>query len=77
MTRAVLDSMFFLLKTLDKPWDLLEQLGWDNYEREKVKKNLGWPANDPPVFRANSYSYDQCRDLYAQQYHSIPCYVST
>ena len=55
---VIVDSMSFPLKTLDEACDLLKQFRWDSYEFENFRENLGRLANCPPVFHANSYSYD-------------------
>jgi len=71
-TWAIIDSMCFLLKTLDETWDLLENLGWDSYEFEKVRETLGYPTSDPYAFYVNSCWQDEFRDLNAQSFHYIP-----
>ena len=68
--------MFSFKKILNKAWDLLEHLDWDNFEFEKARKTLRYPTSDPYVFHAKSYSYDQYRDPYAQPCYSVPDYVS-
>ena len=51
--------MYFPSKTPNQAWDLLEQLGWDSYEHEKVMENLMYPTSDPTIFHANCSSHDQ------------------
>jgi len=64
--RAILNSMYFPLKTRDQAWDLLEQLGWDSYEHENLRENSRYPTSAPSIFHAKCYSYYQCRDPYVK-----------
>jgi len=47
-----------LSKTQEEVWGFLEQLAWDTYEFEEVRKKFGYPTHGAYDFHANPYYQD-------------------
>jgi len=47
-----------LSQTQAKVWNFFEQLAWDTYEFEEVRKKFGYPTHGAYDFHANPYYQD-------------------
>ena len=54
-TRALLQYLGFLAKSVDEAWYLLEWIAWDSFEFEQAACSSGYSLSDPCVFYARSY----------------------